>query len=171
MLFLPSLVFLLFADLPSSTSFVLSWAFSKWKSFSFFFTSFLLLISRMLARNILRSHFTFALDSFCGHTGSTTSESLTTEIKPTSSQWTKTWEPDGVYKCDHIHFLTKLPWVKVGLLTNNAGGKHSMRRHLYQNTWKEEPANKLNNVLNRVDNLLNRVYDILNRAHDLLNGR
>ena len=43
---------------------------------------------------------------------------------------------------------------------------------------KEEPADKLNDILNRVDDLLNRVddllnrvYYILNRAHDLLNDR
>ena len=45
----------------------------------------------------------------------------------------------------------------------------TMGRRLYQNTWKEGPADKLNDVLNRVDDLLKRVDDLLNRVDDLLN--
>ena len=56
--FLPSLVFLFFAGVPSATSFMCLLAFSKSKFVSFFLTTFLLQISRMLAGNILRPHFT-----------------------------------------------------------------------------------------------------------------
>ena len=55
---LPSLVFHFFAGVPSATSFMCLLAFSKSKFFSFFLTTFLLQMSRMLAGNILRPHFT-----------------------------------------------------------------------------------------------------------------
>ena len=60
-----------------------------WNSSCFLFTSALLPIAKIVAGKTLLPHFTLALEPFSGK-GSTTWEAFTFEVKPYSSQYTKT---------------------------------------------------------------------------------